>query len=107
MTTTRTAPRTCDCCNTRLHKENSQRYESICNLCLEQGGLENEHMDGYHDDEPHEDCPDCNSAVKDRTDAFGKTADTAPKSQGSHAACYEKGTHPKTRAGRAACRNSN
>jgi hypothetical protein len=31
----------------------------LCERCYEEAGLENEHQDGYHEDAPHPDCPDC------------------------------------------------
>lgn len=31
----------------------------MCGKCIDQSGLENEHADGYHDDAPNAECPDC------------------------------------------------
>jgi len=33
----------------------------LCLDCYDAAGLENEHSDGYHDDKPHPDCPECKS----------------------------------------------
>lgn len=31
----------------------------LCPTCYDEAGLENEHADGYHDDEPAPGCPEC------------------------------------------------
>jgi hypothetical protein len=31
----------------------------LCQGCYDAAGLENEHADGYHQDEPHPSCPAC------------------------------------------------
>lgn len=38
-------------------------YDDMCAACYDQAGLENEHSDGHHADEPNADCPQCKDAL--------------------------------------------
>lgn len=101
----------CLVCGTKLNKANAAAIvegnlgSELCCNCDYQGGLENEHND-YGHDEPVDDCPLCNpdtvntvETVKAITEA--KTVSTPTgRTNFDHSAC----THPRTPAGRAACR---
>ena len=52
-------------------------YEDMCATCYDQAGLENEHADGHHADEPNADCPQC----KDRILLARNQARFAPKTE--------------------------
>lgn len=50
----------CRCCGkTTRETGNGESSVQLCKQCYYEGGLENEHSDGYHDDAPHVDCPIC------------------------------------------------
>lgn len=112
MTTNKPAarkPRRCIDCKRTLNKENSapsMDHSDMCDDCFHIAGLENEHMDGAHADDvdgPNDLCPSCTGeAIADRSRS--PRPSTIPTAMQSHAACYEAGTHPKTKAGRDACR---
>lgn len=54
---------TCKGCGKRTTR-NAGEGTWLCGRCYEEAGLENEHADGYHDEEPHAGCPVCREAVK-------------------------------------------
>jgi rubrerythrin len=50
----------CRCCGKRTRETGDDESSvGLCKRCYYEGGLENEHSDGYHDDAPHADCPIC------------------------------------------------
>lgn len=57
---------TFDCpmkCGRKLDPANKDAMGvDLCPTCYDEAGLENEHSDGYHEEEPDPDCPDCRSA---------------------------------------------
>lgn len=54
---------TCDSCGRYTH---IGPQNGFCRRCIEDAELENEHMDGYHDDDPRSDCPMCvESAIRE------------------------------------------
>lgn len=60
----------CVCCGKRTRE--TGEGESGCELCLKcfnEAGIENEHLDGYHDEEPRKDCPDCVAEGKFKVEA--------------------------------------
>lgn len=88
--------------NSSNHTSDTSHVNPMCNRCYDMAGYENEHQDGYHDDEPHPFCPMCDeSLLKDRS-RKGHVGTTVAK--GSHAECYAAKAHAATKAGRAACR---
>lgn len=90
----------CTNCNLRRSAHKARRDNlTLCNPCYEEAMHENDHQDGLHDDDFNLDCPFC----QDEADApdFSMMTATAPH---SHAGCYALDMHPKTKAGRAACR---
>lgn len=53
---------TCKVCQTAKPIDEWDRDSHGCDLCVscyDAAGLENEHSDGYHDDTPDPNCPDC------------------------------------------------
>jgi hypothetical protein len=38
-------------------------YEDMCATCYDKAGVENEHSDGHHADEPNADCPQCKDRI--------------------------------------------
>ena len=98
-------PTTCTVCSVKLTSKNRDiDAPHLCVTCFEEAGLENEHMDGFHDDEPEARCPMC--VEQPRPEVKTGHHNTAPKSHGSHSECYAKQLHAKTPAGRAACRKA-
>jgi hypothetical protein len=97
----------CHDCNVQLNSSNAKldtsRINRMCDRCYDMAGLENEHQDGYHEDQAVADCLMCNPDARGDRSRKGHEG-TAPKTQGSHADCYAKGAHEATKAGRAACR---
>lgn len=113
MTTTRTTARPTNCteCSVRLTPNNrSSRvhgsdYDDVCTRCYDYWGWENTHADEDHDSlaadaEEREGCMVCAKDVKDDVAAPAPVA-TGRRNR-SHAAC----SHPRTPAGRAACRKA-
>lgn len=116
MTTTRIpAPTHCTECFRPVTARNSAAtvygaigYDNVCGPCYDYWGWENTHSDEGHDDldlhaEERNDCLVCQ-----RTLGFGdavttpEPVDTGRRNR-SHATC----AHPRTPAGRAACRKAN
>jgi len=69
VTSTR-AGRKCTVCGKGVTARNSaakvygsRGYEDMCVTCYDQAGLENEHADGHHADEPNTDCPQCKDTI--------------------------------------------
>jgi len=53
----------CRCCGKRTRETGSGESGSgLCADCFNDAGLENEHSDGHHDDEPKPGCPQCNAS---------------------------------------------
>lgn len=55
-------PRTAKCANCgkrRIDKRTQGADSTLCTVCFEFAGRENEHLDGHHDDIPVVGCPDC------------------------------------------------
>lgn len=52
---------TCRCCGkrTRSTGRGDNEHQLVCAACYDLAGIENEHADGYHKDEPASDCPLC------------------------------------------------
>lgn len=80
----------------------------LCEPCYDYAGWENIHSDDAHgtgpdDDMPH-DCPVCFPELAPRTTKGTGHTNTVAKTRGNHDACYAENMHPKTPAGRAACR---
>jgi hypothetical protein len=74
-------------------------HEHVCLNCFEAWGMENEHYDGGHDEGEGIDCPEC--GTYDPRGKQGHTNNTGThRKHRSHALC----DHPRTPAGRAACR---
>jgi hypothetical protein len=118
--TTNTNPATkpnnaCHTCDRRLTPANradikrgaGADYRYMCTHCYDESGLENEHADGYHDDEPNTACPACDAeaAAEVTEEAAIVTKAGNPRSARSHAECYAMGIHEKSREGRQACRD--
>lgn len=103
---------TCIDCKVQLNSSNftldrhNGTSNPLCDFCYDRASYENDHQDGGHEDEPDmHNCTMCNPALlKDRSRKGHEG--TAPKSQGSHAACYAAKAHEATKAGRAACRKA-
>jgi hypothetical protein len=105
----------CTECSCRVTARNSAAtlfgaigYNDVCGPCYDYWGWENTHADEGHDDLPINDEQRIGCLV------CAKDADVAPfvttlepvatgRRNRSHAAC----THPRTPAGRAACRTAN
>lgn len=111
MTTKRTA-RNCTECATRLTPKNrangGRDYDDVCNSCYDYWGWENTHSDGDHDNLPidHDDragCLVCLNAKPTTRVEIETPAVVTGRTNRSHAAC----AHPRTPAGRAACRKAN
>jgi hypothetical protein len=49
---------TCTVCGTRRQLANMEAT-NVCTDCYDVAGIENEHQDGYHADQPAADCPMC------------------------------------------------
>lgn len=49
----------CRSCGKMTHQDVGGMGLEMCAECIEKSGLENEHSDGYHDDDPHPECPRC------------------------------------------------
>jgi hypothetical protein len=119
--TTNTNPATkpnnaCHTCDRRLTPANradikrgaGADYRYMCTHCYDESGLENEHADGYHDEEPNTACPACTEQSDDeaaRDDVALVTATGKTRSVRSHAECYAQGIHAKSREGRQDCRD--
>lgn len=104
----------CTECSRRVTARNSAAtvygaigYDDVCGPCYDYWGWENTHADEDHDNlavdaEERRDCPVC---AKERSaDVVTDTpasVDTGRRNR-SHAAC----AHPRTPAGRAACRKA-
>jgi len=108
MTTKSRTRRLCTDCKIQLNRSNcdpSNNCPDVCNRCFDMAGYENEHLDGYHDDEPLTGiCPSCSPEIVKDHSRKGHEGTTVAR--GSHAECYAKDAHPKTKEGRAACRKS-
>lgn len=51
---------TCRDCGKRTRDTgNDEAGVELCRACYVAAGIENEHNDGWHTDNPHPDCPDC------------------------------------------------
>lgn len=62
--------RKCTVCGKNVTARNSAAkvygsigHEDMCVTCYDQAGLENEHSDGHHADEPNADCPQCKDKI--------------------------------------------
>lgn len=82
VTRTRTAKQCTGGCGKGVTARNSAAkvyralgYDNMCAACYDVAGLENEHSDGHHADEPNADCPQC----KDRILLARNQARFAPK----------------------------
>lgn len=111
MTTTRTT--NCTECSVRLTPNNrSSRvhgsdYDDVCARCYDYWGWENTHTDEDHDSlaadaEEREGCMVC-AGVSARVETETPAPVATGRTNRSHAAC----AHPRTPAGRAACRKAN
>lgn len=111
MTTTRIAPTNCTECSVKLTGLNRSSvilgttYDDVCNRCYDYWGWENTHADEDHDtlpadDEMREGCMVCTGKPELKADA---PSVATGRTNRSHAAC----SHPRTPAGRAACRKAN
>jgi hypothetical protein len=50
----------CKACGKRTRETGEcESGVELCRDCYEDAGYENEHQDGYHDDEPNPSCPWC------------------------------------------------
>jgi hypothetical protein len=50
----------CDVCQTaKVNKKTQGLDSSMCLPCFEEAGIENEHLDGLHTDDPSAECPMC------------------------------------------------
>ena len=86
-------------CNRKAAPKNQvSGHDAVCLKCYEAWMMMNEHIDDGHA-EAVADCPGC--GTYDPRTKQGHT-NTATKSHTSHAAC----DHPRTPAGRAACRKA-
>jgi hypothetical protein len=117
MKTTRTARRTCiECSKTFSHTTSAAAmfgaigYDDVCGPCYDYWGWENTHADEDHDNMPVADdrrdgCLVCQRTLGlDDDDAVTTPEPVATgRRNRSHAAC----SHPRTPAGRAACRKAN
>lgn len=101
MTTTRKAPATCTDCNIKITRSNGQLDAGLCNRCYDLAALENEHQDGYHEDEAVADCLMCDPDARADRSRKGHSNGIA-KTNTSHAGH----DHPTTKAARAACRKA-
>lgn len=70
VTRTRTAKQCTGGCGKGVTARNSAAklraamgYDDMCATCYDVAGLENEHSDGHHADEPNENCPQCKSRI--------------------------------------------
>lgn len=51
---------TCRVCGKRTRETgDSESFVFLCAACYEEAGWENEHQDGYHEDQPNPSCPFC------------------------------------------------
>jgi hypothetical protein len=98
--TTAKLPTNCTHCDKRLTSKNRTStvcgtlpgtFDDTCTVCYEISGVENEHLDGHHDDAPVAECPECPDV---------EAPVTTGRKNFNHANC----THPRTPKGRAACR---
>lgn len=119
--TTTALPSTCITCDKRLNPRNRASvtqgalgFEDVCEPCYIASGLENEHTDGKHEGKLTVDCPICEGKPVDTpsvdvvrsshsaTTTKEPTMPNTTRTHFSHADC----SHPRTPAGRAACRKS-
>lgn len=106
MTNNSRPARRCIDCNrvlTKAIQTAALNSDDMCDDCFHIAGLYNEHQDGGHDDAPVEGCEGCGHVIADRSKPSNEVAAHAKM---SHADCYAKGAHDKTREGRAACRKA-
>lgn len=101
-------PANCTICDFKLTKATrSTENPELCDVCWDQAGLENAHMDGWHDEgNADDDCPACGAPVGRAglgIDLKPSTS-TGPQKHRSHAECYANKAHDKSPAGRAGCR---
>lgn len=73
----------------------------MCDDCFHIAGLYNEHQDGHHEDAPVQGCEGCGDDITDRSKASTTRTD---KGHQSHAVCYARQAHDKSREGREGCR---
>ena len=100
--------RICSDCYRALNSSNTRHYRAAdtCDDCMELAGIYNDHQDGRHEDQPVDDCIGCGYVIPDRSRKGHAVTTTIPKEMQSHAACYAANAHPKTKAGREACRKA-
>lgn len=90
-TTRRTAftgtvqPAPCDGCGRNMTGVPDVDGAWLCRQCYDLAGIENKHADGYHNDEPHADCPTCKTTLNERPTAQKDTAMTTTETKASTA----------------------
>ncbi len=58
---------TCRACGRRTRETGDSEGQAVlCRSCYRAAGIENEHYDGYHADEPDADCPLCRVTGEER-----------------------------------------
>lgn len=109
--TTASLPTNCTECGTKLNSKNrsssptnnanvTSDIDDACTKCYDYWGWENEHSDDDHANNAHTDCPVCLKEFPQLRMARPRPEAPTGRTNTSHANC----AHPRTPAGRAACR---
>jgi hypothetical protein len=73
----------CNCCGkrTRSTGRGDNEHAKLCAKCFDIAGLENEHSDGFHRDQPNPECPDCKGIQAAQEVVADLTAEMAAKAE--------------------------